>query len=101
MITFVLEESELDWKDTDLRETGLGKLFADNPELFPKEFISLIDQIKQFRNKPSHGFIGRDSSEAELNQSIDKLQKYIQKAKEILKAQIFEIDRIKKDIESI
>ncbi len=101
MITFVLEESALDWKDTDLRETGLGKLFADNPELFPKEFISLLNQIRNLRNKANHGFIGRDSSEAELNQSIDKLQKHIQKAKEILKAQIFEIDKIKKNIESI
>ena len=101
MITFVLEESELDWKDTDLRETKLGKLFSDKPQLFPKEFISLLNQIRDLRNKANHGFIGRDSSEAELNQSIDKLQKYIQKAKEILKAQIFEIDRIKKNIESI
>jgi len=101
VITFVLEESELDWQDTDLRETKLGKLFVEKPELFPKEFISLLNQIRDLRNKANHGFIGRDSSEAELNQSIDKLQKYIQKAKEISKAQIFEIDKIKKNIESI
>ncbi|WP_457621969.1 TIGR02221 family CRISPR-associated protein [Persephonella sp.] len=88
VLTFILEENELDWKDEDLRESTLGKLFENNKELFPQGLLSLISQIKDLRNKASHGFIGKDSSEAEINQSIEKLHSYIEKAKEIL----FKID---------
>ena len=95
MITFILEEAGLDWEDRDLRETGLGKLFADEPELFPKEFISLLNQIRDLRNKANHGFIGKNSSEDEIKQSIDKLETYIGKAKEILTDKNFDLIEIK------
>jgi len=99
MITFILEKAELDWEDADLRETkGLGKLFAEEPELFPKEFIGLLNQIRDLRNKANHGFIGKDSSESKLNQSIDKLQDYTQKAKKILKNSVFEFEMIKEKL---
>ncbi len=102
MITFILEESELDWEDTDFREAGLGKLFAEEPKLFSKEFIGLINQIKDLRNKANHGFIGKDSSEAELNQAIDKLKKYLGKATEVLNKSLdFKWDKIPSRLKEI
>jgi CRISPR-associated DxTHG motif protein len=84
LLTFILEENGLEWKDETLREKELGKLIKEEPESFPKEFLSLLSQIKDLRNKANHGFIGKDSSEAEINQSIEKLQSYINLAREIL-----------------
>ena len=95
LITFILEESGLDWEDTDLRESKLGELFADEPELFPKDFISLLNQIRDLRNKANHGFIGKKSSEAKLKQSIEKLENYIKDAKEILYKEKFDLTGVK------
>jgi len=84
LLTFVLEENELNWKEENLRETVLGKLLKEENQLFPEDLISLINQIKDLRNKSSHGFIGRESSESEINKSIKKLENYIKEAKNIL-----------------
>ncbi len=96
MITFILEEAGLDWENKNLREeAGVGKLFAEEPDIFPKEFRSLLDQIKDLRNKASHGFIGKNSSEDEIKQSIDKLKTYIGRAKEISTDKNFDLIKIK------
>ncbi|WP_457642551.1 TIGR02221 family CRISPR-associated protein [Persephonella sp.] len=87
LLTFILEEIGKDWTDTNLREKQLGKLAKEDEEeikYFPKELLTLMNQIKELRNKPSHGFIGKDSSESDLRTAIDKLKNYLDKAKEIL-----------------
>lgn len=100
LITFVLEETGMDWENKDLREKKLGKLLSDNPETFPNELFVLMDQIKEFRNKPSHGFIDSNSSEGELNQSIDKLKQYIQKASQILHSNP-DLTKVKKALNNV
>jgi CRISPR-associated DxTHG motif protein len=95
LLTFILEETQLDWENQDLRETKLGELFKNEPKLFPKEYITLLNQIRDLRNKANHGFIGKGSSEAELNQAIEKLENYIKNAKEILNNKNFELLKIK------
>ncbi|NPA54708.1 MAG: TIGR02221 family CRISPR-associated protein [Aquificae bacterium] len=93
LLTFILEENELEWDNEKLREKALGKLIKEDtermdkkekPKTFPKEILVLLNQTKDLRNKSNHGFIGKSSSEAEINQSIEKLQNYIKEAKELL-----------------
>jgi len=100
LITFILEETGLDLENADLREGKLGELFANKPELFPEDFISLLNQIRDLRNKANHGFIGKDSSESELNHSIDKLKQYIEKVSKILRSNP-DLTEVKKALDNI
>ena len=84
LITFVLEETGMDWENKDLREKKLGKLLSERSKIPRNELTVLMEQIKDFRNKPSHGFIAGNFSEDKLNQSIDTLKQFIEKASKIM-----------------
>ncbi|WP_293445087.1 TIGR02221 family CRISPR-associated protein [Persephonella sp.] len=86
LITFILEETGLDWEDKELRETKLGKLFSERSKIPRNELTVLMEQIKDFRNKSSHGFITGNFSEDKLNQSINTLKQYIEKASKIMRS---------------
>jgi len=98
LLTFVLEENGLDWKEENLRETVLGKLLKEESHLFPEKFVALINRVRDLRNKSNHGFIGKQSGEKEINQSIEKLKGYLADAQNLLHTISIRDNRLKEKI---
>ncbi|SNZ09104.1 CRISPR-associated protein, TM1812 family [Persephonella hydrogeniphila] len=108
LLTYILEENEIDWKDTKKRENILGNLISEDienlkknkqPVFFPKDLLQLIDSVRELRNKTNHGFIGRNSKEEEIKKAVEKLEDYLNKAQIILKMNKTQIKKMKNFIE--
>ncbi len=103
ILTYILEELELELKDKDLRESKLGELFKEDSDLikskketiyFTKEFIPLLESIKELRNKSNHAFIAKNVGNKDINNSVENLEKFIKKLRELC-----EFDEIIRDRE--
>ena len=93
LLTYILEELDINVMDENLREEKLGNLLKqDNdvirnhkePRYFTKDFIQLTDQVKNLRNKANHAFIAKDSGEKAIKKSIENLQEYLNKFSELI-----------------
>ncbi|WP_457626631.1 TIGR02221 family CRISPR-associated protein [Persephonella sp.] len=108
LLTYILEENEIDWEDTANRENFLGRLISEDVEnleknrqtvFFPRDFVQLVNTIKELRNKANHGFIGKESGENEIKRSVEKLKNLLAKVRIILEMNKTQIKKISKFIE--
>ncbi len=95
ILTYILEELELELKDKDLRELKLGEIFKEDSDFiknkketiyFTKEFIPLLEKIKELRNKSNHAFIAKNVGNKDINNSVNNLEKFIKKFKDLSKS---------------
>jgi len=87
VLTYILEELELDSKDKDLREQKLGELFKEDSNriqkkedtaYFTKELIQLFGKIRELRNKSNHAFIAKNVGNQDINNSVNNLKNFIE-----------------------
>jgi CRISPR-associated DxTHG motif protein len=101
VLTYILEELVLDSRDKDLREQKLGKLFKEDSNrlqkeeetiYFTKELIPLLESIRELRNKSNHAFLSKNVGTKDINNSVENLEKFLIKLRELC-----EFDEVIKD----
>jgi hypothetical protein len=115
LITYILEECELEDKifNLQIREKILGEILREEiierkeeSLYFSKKFLSLVNKVKELRNKANHAFIREELVQEKtirnvIRKSIKELEKFLQEFKKLSQANSILLNKIalKKEIE--
>ncbi|BCD68474.1 TIGR02221 family CRISPR-associated protein [Nitratiruptor sp. YY09-18] len=83
---YIIEELNLLAQGYKIRDidASIGYILKYQQHFFKKEFIKLVEQIKDLRNLANHAFIGEKGGKKSLKKSIEHLQNYINQANKVL-----------------
>jgi len=83
IITYILEENDMDWKNFKLRQQGIEDLMRQ--KALPSELYKLMRDVKNIRNNANHSFINVSAYNHEnIKELIETLRDYIRKTKNLL-----------------
>jgi CRISPR-associated DxTHG motif protein len=97
LITYILEECGLEDKifNLQIREEILGEILREEiierkekPLYFSKEFLSLVNKVKELRNKANHAFIREELVQERtirnvIRKSVKELEEFLQEFRDL------------------
>ncbi len=105
LLTFILEELGVEYKDKDYREKVLGAFLAnhDNAKRYLNyDFVKLVNDVKRLRNKIDHCYIIDSSVKVLEEAEKNKIKTFLDKAEHLMRANtIKHKEALKKELEDL